>query len=90
MLRCATRVKSLKNLGRVSVANVLGRLANSLSLSTKTKCCEILEWAKQDVSKSRCKIRRVREWILKKVIINEFLGGIKVTQKMCKTKVRIV
>ncbi len=32
MIRCATWVKSLKNLGRVSVANVLGRLANSLSL----------------------------------------------------------
>jgi hypothetical protein len=32
MFRCATRVKSLKNLGRVSAANVPGKWANSLSL----------------------------------------------------------
>ncbi len=54
MIRCATRVKSLKNLGRVSVANVLGRLANSLS--TKTRCCEILEWLSKMYLKADTKL----------------------------------
>jgi len=81
MLRCATRVKSLKNLGRVSVANVLDRLANSLSLSLQ-KQSVARYWnglsrmylkvdAKLSVSGSVCKRKS----------LYKFLSGIKVTQK---------
>jgi len=64
MFRCVTRVKSLKNLGRLSAANVPGKSANSLS--TKTRFSVSLAYTKRGVSKNRYKTGFIQKLMYKK------------------------